>query len=238
MNECDELKNKIIEYANNDTEFGWFHINYEGLNYKFPKRALIWYTFGKMIAIKERLPEYTPFSYSGFKLPMDNCYHTDCMLGSYENENDLYDYRSNLMKACRKASWLIEEEYEDIFNFDFTILANSWKGPNFFKFMVYDHIPLDFVGSSNIHILSALEKDNQRTKRAIVIPHAGIEYDIVARKADIIITETGGKLCHLAVVARETDKLLIRVENAIKTMSKFDMFWMDLNSYTLGPAKY
>ena len=47
-----------------------------------------------------------------------------------------------------------------------------------------------------------------------IVPHAGAAYDLILRQASAVITLTGSRLCHLAIVARELGKRVVRVTNA------------------------
>ena len=226
LDDNDHYVKMVKEYADNDEEHGWLNVPFEGTVYKFPKRALIWYVFGRMTAIRDLLPEYEPFSYSGMKLTNDDRYHTDMILGAGLTDS----YHDSIDEARR----LIKEEYKKIFTFDFTVLADgrSYKEP-YIPLMVYDHSPLKQGVISNINIHSQTEASYQ--KRCIVIPKASIDYDLAAVNADVIITEQGGPLAHLAIVSREQGKLLIRIDNAVKQFPKFSKLMIDLNKLTLKP---
>jgi len=227
------LRQEIITYADKDSEHGWLVIRHEGKQHKFTKRALIHNVFEKMAPLQDLLPEYTPFSPPGLKLQMDDRYHSDVWLGAGFDLDDVYD-DSDDKDAYYEAIIAIEDEFHKITEFDFTILANG---------MDMDHIrcavfefdpPLKKDSWSNTHVDSA-DKPNTDfdDRRCIVIPHAGIEYDLPARNADVIITEQGGKLSHLSTVSREKGKLLIRMDNAIERFPIFSRFTIDLEKLTL-----
>lgn len=105
--------------------------------------------------------------------------------------------------------------------------------------MVYKHTPaLDPGVYSSIHIDSAGGKkpdpdDLMPRLCAICIPHAGVEYERAARNADVIITETGGKLAHMATVARESGRLLIRVDNACDRLPPFTKINFNMTRQTM-----
>lgn len=105
--------------------------------------------------------------------------------------------------------------------------------------MVYEHTPaLDPGVYSSIHIDSAGGKkpdpdDLMPRLCAICIPHAGVEYERAARNADVIITETGGKLAHMATVARESGRLLIRVDNACDRLPPFTKINFNMTRQTM-----
>ncbi len=229
LEENEEYIKLVKDYANNDKEHGWLKVVHEGKVYNFPKRALIWYVFGKMHAVRDLLPEYKAFTYSGFKMQMDNPYHTDMMLGAGLTDS----YHDCIYEARR----LIEKEYEKIFSFDFTVLADGRKDKDpYFSFTVYEHTPMrDGTTWSSMNIHCQDKNDDKYEKKAIVIPNAGIEYDLAAVNADIIVCEQGGPMAHLALVSREKGKILIRVDNAIERFPTFSKLWLNLNKLTLSP---
>jgi hypothetical protein len=211
---------------------------YEGTLFRFPKRALIHYTFGSMPPLQSILPPYKPFSDMGLKMQMDNPFHTDVILGAGLELDDVYCAGGKLVHALHQAQNLIEDEYEDIISFDFTILANGLDDDHYRgTMMVYDYAPLPENTSSNIHVdCAAKPTDRYDTLRCIVIPHAGIKYDLAARNADVIICEVGGPLAHLALVARNSGKLLIRVNDAVERFPRFSKLTFNLRALTLVPV--
>lgn len=222
---------KIRDYADDDKEYGWVELVHEGVQYRFPKRALIWYVFGNMTAIRNLLPEYTPFSYSGMKMMNDDRFHTDVILGS-----GLYDTYHD---ALHEAENMVEAEYEDQFRFDFTVLADGRKDKySRISCMVYEYDPpLEEGVSSNIHIQSQTKgpKGEWDKRRCIVVPRASVEFDIAAINADVIITEVGGPMAHLALVSKEKGKILLRVHNAVEQFPPFSQIHINLEGLTITP---
>jgi len=230
----EELQMQIHEYADDDEEYGWLIIRGESGTWRFPKRALIWYVFGGMTAMRDLLPEYEAFSPSGLKLQMDNRYHTDVMIGAGFGIDGTYDHGSDQNEALHEAVRQIEDEFKELRHFDFTILANA-QSRKYFRCQVFDHEPKENPNSTtNYHIDDQdPPKDKYDTLRAICIPNASIKYDLAARNADVIITEVGGELAHLAIVSREKGKLLIRVEGAVKKFPYWSKLRIDLDEMTL-----
>lgn len=236
--QLEQLRQQIVEFADNDGEYGWLPVG----KFRFPKRALIHHVFGNMPPLKDLLPSYTAFSPVGLKLPLDNQFHSDLWIGAGFDLSDTYNRGSNETEALHEAVFLIEEEMKELVTFDFTILANNLKNDGSIRDTVitvhvyqYDG-PLEKNQWSNTHIDCA-EKPTKwwNHKRGIVVPHAGMEYDLAVRNAEVIITEVGGPLAHLAIVSREKGKLLIRVPDAVKRFPRFSKLSIDLNNLTLTP---
>lgn len=230
----EELTTQISEYADNDKEHGWLTVG----KFRFPKRALIWYVFGKMHAMRDLLPEYEAFSFPGIKLQNDNVYHSDVLIGAGFDLDQTYTHdESPENDALRDAEEQIEDEFQKLRRFDFTILAASHPRKRF-HCMVYDHEPKEAPDSwSNIHIDDQDPPEGDWDDlRAICIPFASKDYDLVARNADVIITEVGGELAHLAIVSREMGKILIRVTDACTKFPIFTKLRIDLDRMTLEAA--
>ena len=232
----EQARERIIDYANNDTEYGWLTVHHKGRNYKFPKRAMLYYVFERSIAMKKLLPEYKAFSGFGWKTTNDNRYHTDVLLGGgvdlIHYSNQPFD-RNVIDDVLFQASIMIEKEFKDLYVCDFVILANGRKETYLNYCMVYQYDPplKESMWSSN-HIDSVKPDRHQYTHTAIVIPHAGVEFAHAAKNADVIISERGGRMCHLAIVSAEQGKILIRMDNAVERFKPFTRFDLDLNQLT------
>lgn len=144
-----------------------------------------------------------------------------------------YDYDSRHYNAWHEACRYTEKEFSKNYSFDFVVLANTLPTDRTWVYCkVYDHEPLEpnTISNINIHCADEAPEKDWDVRRAIVIPHGGIEYDLAAQNADVIITEVGGKLCHLATVSREKGKLMIRVDNAIERFPTFTKMEIDIEN--------
>lgn len=240
----EEITAKIREFANQDTEHGWFEHVHEGKLYKFPKRAFLHYLFGNSPCARALLPEYKAFASRGFKMSGDNPFHTDVWLGAGFPLELAYKHSSLECEVFAEAGYALELAMRTKMSFDFTILANNLPakiGRYGISIMVYESLEkLPPNTTSNIHILcqDKRRKSIETELRAIVIPRAGIEFDLVAQNADVIITEAGGPLTHLATVSREKGKLLIRIEDAVRKFPPFTKLRLNLNDLSLHvPSK-
>ncbi len=202
----EEIRQDIIDFANNDTD-GWV---IQG-EYKFPRRAITLCAVGYVN--RDLVPEYQAFSPCGLKMINDNQYHSDVWLGAGFDLDDAYNHSTPQSDAMYDAMEIIRDEVAKSTRLDFVLLANPKKAKQLHG-MVFEHntLPADCWSSNNIHSID--RKERKLRKGIIVIPHAGIEYSVAARCADLIITETGGKLSHLVTVSREMSVPVIRIADA------------------------
>ena len=231
----DKIEQEIIEYANNDKELGWLIFENEGQEWRFPKRATVWAVLGESAATRQLLPDYEAFAESGWKLQLDNPFHTDALIGAGFDIDNAYDHGSPEYNAWIYAGFLIEKEYREILKFDFTVLVNNLPiDRNYVSVMVYDYETLnENTWSSSSIFCAEPPKGDWDRRRCIVIPNGSIDYDLAAQNADVIITETGGKLCHLATVSRERGKIMIRIDNAVERFPRFSKFSINLVDLTI-----
>lgn len=234
----EELRAEVIEYADNDKEHGWLSVTTdEGFTCKFPKRALIHHVFDRMHPMADLIPPYKAFSPSGVKLQMDDPFHTDLWLGAGFDIDEAYKHGSDKTDALHDAIRMIEDEYREKMTFDFTILANGFEHKDITHFSAevfeYDGPLRKGVWSSRHIDCADKPKNRHSTARCIVIPRASVEFQIMCTNADVIITEVGGSLAHMAIVSREQGKLLLRIDDAIKRFPPWSKFWIDLNDLSL-----
>ena len=71
----------------------------------------------------------------------------------------------------------------------------------------------------------------------LVIPHAGPEYDVMARKAGLVICSVGSRMAHLAVVGREFGLPLIRVDGACEKFKEGITLNIDFTTNTITASK-
>lgn len=71
----------------------------------------------------------------------------------------------------------------------------------------------------------------------LVIPHAGPEYDVIARKAGLVICAVGSRMAHLAVVGREFGLPLIRVDGACEKFKEGITLNIDFTTNTITASK-
>lgn len=193
---------EVQDAADNDEEYGWHVFKYrddesgESLTLRAPKRALMAFALSRTRAW-HLAPDYTAVSDSGWKMYGDNPLHTDVWLGcGLPLDDSTYDHESLPFKAFMAMMYDMQEQ---LLGFPFTILA-SGEGDVTYGTIVGPDFP-------------NITKDN-----ILLVPTAGVEYDLAGQKAGAIVCEQGGKLAHLVTVCRETKKTIIRMDNATATL--------------------
>lgn len=246
-----EYRQRIVDFANADSEHGWFEHVYEGKLYKYPKRALLWAVFGNSSAIAKMLPPYQAVCPRGFKMQGDDCFHSDVWIGCGGDPDKAYccDIAENdleakaMLSAFAEAKYAIEHEMLAQYSFDFVVLANGLPdNVHYVNVFVCDaeKKPKPNEYSSTSIYCRKLAKVGAWGEKlnAICIPKATVEFSDAAQNANVIITEVGGKLVHLATVSRERGKLLIRVDDAKQKFPVFSKLRIDLKTLKITPILY
>ncbi|MDO9179345.1 MAG: PEP-utilizing enzyme [Agitococcus sp.] len=198
--ECIRLQQKIIDFADSDTEFGWQTYHWKSTNpvgtyltIRVPRRALICYALSKT-ASGNLMPAYIPICPPDFKMTDDNPYHSDVWLGcGFAIDADVYKHDSPEYTAVLDLMFEVQKE---LLNFEVQVLARGAQ----------------MVGSVVFHDSPVIDDTC-----ILVIPHAGVEFELQAMKAGAVICETGGRLAHLVTVCRESAKPIMRMDNALST---------------------
>lgn len=200
--EIQRIRSCVIEYADSDEEYGWFDYTWKStvpgkanLQVRAPHRALRCFALSTTSALKQ-MPEYSAFSPSGLKLYEDNPYHTDVWLGcGFEIDDKAYDRDNPQYLAVID---LMFEFQKKLLNFEVQVLA---RGPSVSGRVVFHDSP------------------DIKATDILVIPHAGVEFEVQALKAGAVICEVGGRLAHLVIVCRELARPIIRMEDALSKFS-------------------
>lgn len=204
LGEVGRARFKVQEYADADEEYGWHVYKYvdddtaEELTLRAPKRALMAFALSRTRAW-HLAPEYVAASDSGWKMYGDNPLHTDVWLGcGLPLNSSAYDHESLLFNAFMAMMFEMQEE---LLGFPFTILASGANDVAYGTIVGPDH--------------PTITKDH-----ILLVPTAGVEYDLQGRKAGAIICEQGGKLAHLVTVCRENQKTIVRLEGAMTKLKR------------------
>lgn len=198
----EEVRQKVIDYANNDKEYGWKHLeDRDGNVLKVPGRAFLHFAIQRGSYMNRTnnkdtvLPNYEAIAPRELKMMNDDPLHTDCWLGAGLPLNTAYDHETWQHKIFFEKMFELQSNY---FDDEFNILNSAGK----------KEIKGTIVNPYNYESVP-------KGERILVIPHLGVEFEVAALQCDAIICETGGKLAHLATVGREMGLPIIRIENAV-----------------------
>lgn len=153
----------------------------------------------------------------GLKMGGDNPNHTDWMLGAGLNLDRSYGFEGSIeqriMVKAHNYFWDISDNARDE---HVNILVKSSLG----------------IISGRVYKPKANEYDVPEGC-IIVIPFASPEYQIAAERAckgrGAVITEVGGKLCHLATVGRELKLNLVLHPDAMSLLNEGDYVTINMN---------
>jgi len=215
-------RERIVQFADADTEFGWHEFRYHDEtrnlyhSLRAPKRALMAYALSRT-AGSHLAPPYAPISEPGMKMVVDNPLHTDVWLGcGLELDEKVYDHECLEHRAFMEMMFSIQKE---LLGYEFQVLTSGGQSCLFGTLVGPD---AKFIDDDAI----------------LLVPHAGVEFDMPARQASAVICETGGKLAHLVTVCREDNKPIVRVPDAMKILRPGMKVSLDLKSGKLSIAGF
>lgn len=198
--EVEEIRGKVVAFADADEQYGWNTFSYrdkesgERYTLRAPGRAMAAYALSRTNA-SHLQPEYAPFSPPDLKLLYDNPLHSDAWLGcGFPLDSTVYDRRDVRVRAFYELAFELQQS---LLGYKAHVLTSA--GLKSFEGQVVTP-DTGFLGQSNV----------------LVVPHAGVEFDLAARSAGAIICEVGGPLAHLVTVARERGVPILRVEDATR----------------------
>lgn len=192
------LTMQVQSDADQDAEFGWLSFSeydkeaQRNVSIRVPARAFRCAALSRAHA-RHLMPEYSPRSPSGLKMPNDCRYHTDSWLGAGFKPQDAY---SDEMPEQRLFMRKLYELQRSLLSSQFDVLARGKSN------YVAGVVTLDPLKASKETIL--------------VLKEASPEYAAAALKCAAVIVETGSKLAHLVVVSREESIPVIRVTDATR----------------------
>ncbi len=152
----------------------------------------LWRTAGRHL-----MPTYTPVCPSGLRLYGDDAYHSDWLLFAAPT-----DERANALGSAyhdpevRSASYHTQHEIQrELLGFTAAVLSGK--------------------GAANGKVIHPEPGDTIPAGAIVVLPNARPEWESVVRSAAATIVPVGGELCHLAVVAGEAGRIIMRVPNCL-----------------------
>lgn len=162
----------------------------------------------------EDLPEWLPVCPGGLKMPGDNPMHTDWWVGAGFEPRHGYAQEHPLNKAAWRFALYLSESH----------------GCAFVK----------LAGKGRVLGRVTFPKPNEAVLPGsiAVVPFAGVDYEMAMLTAckgghGAVISAVGGKLAHLATVARETEARLVVVDNAMGVFKEGELVTLDLEAMTL-----
>lgn len=178
----------------------------------FPYELALAYSLSKT-GLRHLAPEWQTVSPGCLKMENDSRLHTDFWLSLGFNLDGLeYNYDTPEYNIFAAVVRKMQREVFPMGEFDTLNSAN-----------------LDsFSGSVVTSKSDMINKFN-----ILVIPHAGPEFDVIARKAGLVICETGSRMAHLAVVGREFGLPLIRIEGACSKFKEGITLNIDFTTNTI-----
>lgn len=217
----DELRKEISDFADNDKEFGWKVVkDKEGRELRMPGRALVYYALTSLYSVDRNIlntiPEYKVMSKNNIKMQSDNPYHTDVWIGAGLSLDD-YNKDGWECKLMSMATFDIQDKYLD----------------GGFKVIHYDGESKQIKGTI---VTPENYQEVKKGERILIIPDLSVNYEIPFFACDHVITELGGKLAHLATVAREFNKNIIRVEDAKIIYKVGSEITINFENYTIERA--
>lgn len=185
-----KIREDVLKQADGDL---FELVTKDGKKYQVPRAPFVNWALRRASSIRHLAPPWTEVSLSGMKMQMDDPYHTDWLIGAGISLEEGSSFsRSPVMEAALDKMGEIQQE---IGHFDSTVLATA---------SVCDGIVGESIGC--IFILKDL-RNSPENNEAI-------------EKARGIITENGGELSHLSIIAREMRIPIFRVKDARKRFVK------------------
>lgn len=200
-NNKEKYKERITNQANK--KGGWLTLKdtKNKIEYKIPKNPFLRWCLTNNQAYDNI--DWNCISPRGVKTGMDDPNHTDWYIFTGLEISETYNSDNDFFSKMRS---LYAKKYS---NFNFVILTNYGKHKGFEKAEI-------------VHVNSPSEINKVGKNQIVLIPTANPDYEMVARKAAkgncIVITEVGGKLCHLVTVSREMRLTLLQYEKALKNL--------------------
>lgn len=208
-----EIKEQVLEHSTSSLD-----LKVDDVIYKVPKEPFICWallrTSGAYLA-----PKWHPFSPSGLKMYGDDSYHTDWLIGAGIS---LDDYPN---KALDDAAYdLLYDIQNQILKFRAAAVLNG-------------------EGSTNGTVYQPLKNEKVQEGLILVIPCASPDYFIPMQTACAkgrggVITQTGGKLCHLAGEARNLGVKMLLVPDALTRFPSDTKIWIDCTNGKVEIKKF
>lgn len=209
------LRETILQQANGDLlDLSWEAVMKEGVltgeeiripagSIKVPRAPFLHWAFARMKMFESQLPPWNCVCSSGMKMPMDDPFHTDWVVGGGldpQNRELLY-YPGPVCEASLKLAHELQDKFDA--PSDIHVLVDG-----------------DVVGGSIHH---GKKKKPCPDGAIVVLPNLHPDYVATIEDAAAVITEEGGMTAHLAQVGRERALPIVRIANACERFQEGDM---------------
>ncbi len=198
----ENIKKEISKQA--EKKGGWLNVHDKNndLHYRLPKAPFLRWCLSNSTAYQSI--DWDPVSLQGLKCAGDDPFHTDWWLFTGLSLDDAHD--------SEQAQFFFKERHKQ-----FCKLTSSNVTP-----FCTSANHKGFSGSFVRHITSPTEVEMVTKDAIVIIPNASPIYEPIAyacvKNNAILLTETGGKLCHLATIGRELKLTLYMLPNAKKRL--------------------
>lgn len=201
-----------------DLHGGWITLTdtSNGKEYTIPKNAWLVWVLGAHDAERHNIT-WEPINNSGLKTPDDNPIHTDWWSFTGYRLTDAYDVKCNRFfyeQAAMTYFLMTKREVKVLTN------INKFKS----------------ITAQVVHCKSMADYDKVDCdkKQIVVIPSASPEFEPIvyacAKVGSVVVTEIGGKLCHLAKVAREYGACIVMIDDAMRRIPELPLFKLDIDN--------
>ena len=172
-----------------------------------PKLPFMYWVF-EGVGYRKMLPKYTPHSPIGMKLQNDSRYHSDWMIAAGLDLDKDYDSNSLVYSSSISLKLKLQNEY---LNFDVGVLSSG------------DNKTL----SGRAIICTPENAADVKAGNILILPRGSFEFDEHIRRAVKdgrcgIITANGSRGCHVAVVSREFNYIVLHDPQVLKKVGNFD----------------
>jgi len=204
-----QIREDVLKQANGNL---FDLVTSDGRTFQVPLAPFENWALRRSHSLRHLAPEWKEVSVSGMKMQMDDPYHTDWLLGagiSFEEGSSFS--RNPVMEAALAKMGEVQAKYG---NFECTVLASAPECEG-------------YVGESPGCIFVLKDLSNTPENNAAI------------EKARGIITENGGELSHLSIIAREMRIPIFRVKDAVKRYPRGMKLRLDSDrGYISHPSPY
>lgn len=183
-----------------------------------PKNAFLRWCLRNVDTAKfgKALPEWEPVCPSGLKVPNDDRFHSDWIIGAGLSWHSAY--------ALGTPSSAFEESVQRAADRERMQVVKEWTNASFVTLCRNRRLPPLRRGT----IVHAKPNSTVPAGSIAVVPHAGPEYQLAMESAcsvgadglpGLLMCEVGGKLAHLVIVGREAGCDVVMLPNALSVFS-------------------